>query len=58
MASHASGAVTIKTLVTPEYWLLLPLPITFFLLGIEIIFRIRRLHAGPRTVRDEAISAA
>jgi TRAP-type C4-dicarboxylate transport system permease small subunit len=58
LASYSSEALTIKTLVTPEYWLLIPLPVTFLLLSIEILFRMVRLYAGPRAVRDEAVSAA
>jgi TRAP-type C4-dicarboxylate transport system permease small subunit len=56
-ASYASGALTIKTLVTPEYWLLIPLPVTFTLLSVEVLFRIQRLYAGPRQVRDEAVTS-
>jgi TRAP-type C4-dicarboxylate transport system permease small subunit len=56
-ASYSSGMLTIKTLVTPEWWSLAPLPITFFLLAIEVLFRMQRLAEGPRTPRDDAISA-
>jgi TRAP-type C4-dicarboxylate transport system permease small subunit len=56
-ASYAAGAVTIRTLVTPEYWLLLPLPIVFLLLSVEVLFRLRRLYIGPRVIRDDAISS-
>lgn len=56
--SYQSGSLTIKTLVTPEYWLLMLLPLTFLLLTVEVAFRMVRLHAGPKSVRDEAISAA
>jgi TRAP-type C4-dicarboxylate transport system permease small subunit len=58
LASHASGAVNIKTLVTPEWWSLAPLPIVFVLLAIEMLFRIGRLHAGERAPRRDAVSAA
>ena len=44
--SYASGAVSIKTLVTPEWWLLAPLPIAFALVAIEFLFRMHRLAAG------------
>ena len=54
--SYLSGAVNIKTLVTPEWWLLAPLPLVFVLLATEMVFRIVRLqragadrsHAAPR----------
>ena len=57
-ASWSSGALNIKTLVTPEWWLLAPLPVTFMLLAIEMVFRMRRLHAGERAPRRDAVSAA
>src|SRR5581483_2091946 len=47
-ASYASGMMTIKTLVTPEWWSLAPLPVTFLLLAVEILFRMRRLADGPQ----------
>jgi TRAP-type C4-dicarboxylate transport system permease small subunit len=58
LASHASGAVNIKTLVTPEWWSLAPLPIVFVLLAIEMLFRMARLHAAERGPRRDAVSAA
>jgi TRAP-type C4-dicarboxylate transport system permease small subunit len=57
-ASYTSGAMTIKTMVTPEWWLLAPLPFTFALLSIEMGFRMRRLLHGERGPRDDAVSAA
>ena len=36
-ASHASGALNIRTLVTPEWWALAPLPAVFVLLAIEVL---------------------
>ncbi len=56
-ASFAGGSLTIKTLVTPEWWLLAPLPIAFALLAIEVLFRMRRLYAGARGPRADAVSA-
>ena len=50
------GAITIKNLVFPEWWLLAPLPITFALLAVEFIFRFHRL-TGERARRVEATSA-
>ena len=57
LASFRAGSLSIKTLVTPEWWLLTPLPIAFLLLAIEMGFRMRRLHLGPRAPRDDAVSA-
>lgn len=58
LASYTSGAMTIKTLVTPEWWLLAPLPVAFALLSIEMLFRMRRLLHGERGPREDAVSAA
>jgi TRAP-type C4-dicarboxylate transport system permease small subunit len=58
LASKAAGALSIKTLITPEWWLLAPLPIAFLLLGIEVLFRMRRLHLGERAPREDAVSAS
>jgi len=57
-ASLASGSLSIKTLIMPEWWLLAPLPIAFALLGIEVLFRMRRLYLGARGARDDAVSSA
>lgn len=57
-ASYASGAVNIKTLVTPEWWSLAPLPLVFVLLAIEMLFRMGRLHAAERGPRQDAVGAA
>ena len=51
------GAITIKNLVFPEWWLLAPLPVTFVLLTIEFVFRFRRLLLN-RDRREEATSVA
>jgi len=50
------GALTIKNLVFPEWWLLGPLPLCFALLAVEFVFRFQRLLASPRTRRHEATS--
>lgn len=50
------AALTIKTLVFPEWWLLAPLPICFALLALEFVFRFLRLMDAPRTRRIEATS--
>jgi len=52
------GAITIKNLVFPEWWLLAPLPAAFILLAIEFIFRFQRLLVGERTPRIEATSVS
>lgn len=52
------GAITIKNLVFPEWWLLAPLPVTFALLAIEFVFRLRRLLTGERGRRIEATSVS
>ena len=60
-ASYQSGAVNIKTLVTPEWWALAPLPVVFILLSIEMIFRMIRLKQmpiGERGPRRDAVSAS
>lgn len=56
-ASYSSGALNIKTLVTPEWWALAPLPVVFALLAVEMVFRMGRLHAGERGPRQDAVSA-
>jgi TRAP-type transport system small permease protein len=57
-ASFASGALSIKTLVLPEWWLLAPLPLAFVLLGVEFLFRMYRLALAERRPRDDAVSAS
>jgi TRAP-type C4-dicarboxylate transport system permease small subunit len=56
-ASFASGALSIKTLITPEWWLLAPLPIAFLLLAIEVLFRMQRLARAPHGPREDAVTA-
>jgi len=55
-ASFKAGSMSVKTLITPEWWMLAPLPVAFLLLAIEMGFRMRRLHVGPRAPRDDAVS--
>lgn len=57
-ASYTSGTLTMKTLVMPEWWMLLPLPLAFLLLALEVILRMRRLWLGERAPRDDAVSAS
>jgi len=57
-ASYNAGSISIKTLVTREWWTLAPLPLGFALLGIEFIFRMHRLSVAEVGLRDDAVSAA
>jgi TRAP-type transport system small permease protein len=57
-ASYAAGSINIKTLITPEWWTLAPLPVGFVLLGIEFVFRMHRLSTAGVGLRDDAVSAA
>ena len=56
IASLKAGSVSIKTLVTPEWWLLSVLPVAFLALSLEMLFRMRRLALGARAPRDDAVS--
>ncbi len=56
--SLADHALSIKTLVMPEWWFLAPLPACFALLAVEFVFRMRRLAAAEAKPRDDAVSAA
>jgi TRAP-type transport system small permease protein len=58
LSSHAIGGTVVKVLSVPEWWLLAPLPATFALLAVEILFRMQRLHAAERGPRTDAVSAA
>jgi TRAP-type transport system small permease protein len=57
-ASYANGSLSIKTLVTPEWWILAPMPIAFALMTVEFVFRMDRLARAERGARDDAVSAA
>jgi TRAP-type transport system small permease protein len=57
-ASFFDGAISIKTLVLPEWWLLAPMPIAFALLAIEFVFRMHRLASTERRPREDAVSAS
>jgi TRAP-type transport system small permease protein len=57
VASYNAGSMAIKTLITPEWWALAPLPVAFALLAIEVLFRMQRLYAGERGPRADAVSA-
>ena len=58
LESLASSSLSIKTLVIPEWWLLLPMPAAFALLALEFLFRMHRLALAERRPRDDAVSAA
>jgi TRAP-type C4-dicarboxylate transport system permease small subunit len=58
LSSHAIGGMVVKVLSVPEWWLLAPLPTTFALLAIEVLFRMQRLLAAERGPRTDAVSAA
>ena len=55
-ASFKAGSLSIKTLVTPEWWLLSVLPVSFAALTLGMALRMRRLYLGPRAPRDDAVS--
>jgi len=57
-SSYVSGAVNIKTLVTPEWWALAPLPVVFVLLAIEMLFRMQRLLHAERAPRADAVTTS
>lgn len=57
-ASYSSGAVSIKTLVMPEWWLLVPMPLAFVAVSIEFVFRMWRLAQGEKKPREDAVSAS
>jgi TRAP-type transport system small permease protein len=54
--SLAIGAMVVKTLAVPEWWLLAPLQATFAILAVEMLFRMERLRSGPRGPRADAVS--
>jgi TRAP-type C4-dicarboxylate transport system permease small subunit len=58
LSSHAIGGMVVKVISVPEWWLLAPLPATFALLAIEVLFRMHRLAQGERAPRTDAVSAA
>ncbi len=51
-------SLVIKSLSVPDWWLLAPVPVCMFLLGIEFLFRLYRLLIGARQMRNDATSAA
>jgi TRAP-type transport system small permease protein len=57
-ASYGAGAVSLKTLVLPEWWMLASLPVAFLLVAIEFGFRMHRLANAPIGPRADAVSAS
>jgi TRAP-type transport system small permease protein len=57
-ASYTAGAVSIKTLVLPEWWIMAPMPVCFLMLALEFIFRMRSLALAERAPRADAVSAS
>ncbi len=57
-SSYQAAAISIKTLITPEWWILAPLPVAFLLLAIEFVFRMHRLSCAERAPRSDAVSAS
>jgi TRAP-type C4-dicarboxylate transport system permease small subunit len=58
LTSFASGSLSIKTLVMPEWWIFAPMPICLLFVALEFVFRMRNLALGPREPRDDAVSAS
>jgi TRAP-type C4-dicarboxylate transport system permease small subunit len=58
LASYSSGAISMKTLILPEWWLLWPMPAAFALVAIEFVFRMWRLALAPQRPRQDAVSAS
>jgi TRAP-type C4-dicarboxylate transport system permease small subunit len=56
LTSYKAGSMSIKTLITPEWWLLSVLPVAFLALSTEMLFRMRRLALAERAPRDDAVS--
>jgi TRAP-type C4-dicarboxylate transport system permease small subunit len=56
--SYSQNSIVIKTLVTPEWWTHIVLPVAFLLLSVEVLFRMRRLALGPRQSRADAVSSS
>ena len=57
-ASYAAGAISMKTLVLPEWWMLAAMPAAFVLGAAEFVFRMHRLAGSDAGPRDESVSAA
>ena len=58
VASYRAGAISLKTLILPEWWLLWPTPVAFVLLALEFVFRMHRLAHSDQRPREDAVSAS
>src|SRR5262249_12468139 len=58
VASFEAGALSIKTLIIPEWWLLAPMPLSFVLRISELPYRMHPLALPARRPRDDAVSAS
>ena len=56
LASFVNGSLSIKTLVLPEWPLLVPMPLAFALLSVEFVFRMHRLARAEHRPREDAVS--
>jgi TRAP-type C4-dicarboxylate transport system permease small subunit len=57
-ASYTEASLVMKGLSFPEWWLLVPVPACMLLMSVEFAFRLHRLVAGERKMREEATSVA
>ena len=58
LASWLGGSVSIKTLVLPEWWIFVPMPVCFLMVALEFVFRMRQLAQSERGPRSDAVSAS
>jgi TRAP-type C4-dicarboxylate transport system permease small subunit len=58
LTSFASGSLSIKTLVMPEWWIFAPMPVCLLFVAIEFVFRRRNRALGLRQPRDVAGAGA
>src|SRR5262249_39316255 len=58
LASFESGALSIKTLIILEWWLLAPMPMAFVLLTIDFLLRMHGLALAEGRPRDDGVSAS
>ena len=58
LASYLAGSLSIKTLVLPEWWIFVPIPVCFLMVAVEFVFRMRQLALSERKPRSDAVSAS
>ncbi len=58
IASYLAASLSIKTLILPEWWTFLPMPVCFLMVALEFIFRMRQLALSERAPRADAVSAS